>query len=152
MDLNNNKMDKCLQISLKKYINDDKININDKIVILYHHTCDRYITHCYINNNGNNVYSYEFGEIKNMGHVIFEPLQDKLMLKSLCRQTNIHFMFDQIYSYLDIKKVFYRYIDDEITCYDDNDIVFNAISYSINIKENGKELIHKGWKIIERLF
>jgi hypothetical protein len=144
MTSNNYEMDKCLQVSLKKYIDNDKININDNIVILYHHPFDRRITHCYINNNGDHVYSSEFGEIKNMGHVVFEPLQDKLMLKSLCRQTNIHFLFDKIYSYLDVKKVFYRYIDDEITYYGDNDIVFYATLYYM------KTSMSRGWKIIER--
>ena len=36
-------------------------------------------------------------------------------------------MFNLIYEYLDVSKLFYKYIDDEITCYDDNDIVFLLI-------------------------
>lgn len=147
MTSDNYEMDKCLQVSLKKYIDNDKININDNIVILYHHPCDKHITHCYINNNGEKVFSSDFGEIEHMGNVVFEPLQDKLMLKSLCRQTNIYFLFDEIYSYLDVKKVFYRYFDDKITCYRDNDIVFYATLYYI---KTGKTSISRGWKIIER--
>lgn len=147
MASNNYEMDKCLQISLKKYIDNDKININDNIVILYHYPFDRCITYCYINNNGEKVFSSEFGEIEHIGHVIFEPLQEKLMLKSLCRQTKIHFLFNEIYSYLDLKKVFYRYTDDEITCYGDNDIVFYAKpDYTYR-----QYHLDRGWKIIDRL-
>ena len=62
MASNNYEMDKCLQISLKKYIDNDKININDNIVILYHYPFDRCITHYYINNNGEKSFSSKFGE------------------------------------------------------------------------------------------
>lgn len=142
------EMDKCLQMSLKKNIDKYKININDKIIILYEYPNDRYIQHCYKNNYGEEEFSYEYGKIENMGCYKFEPLTEKLMLKSLCRQTKLHFMFNLIYEYLDVSKLFYKYIDDEINCYDDKDIVFYA---NPKCKVIGYEWL-RGWEIIKRLY
>jgi hypothetical protein len=138
------EMDKCLQMSLKKNIDKYKININDKIIILYEYPNDRYIQHCYKNNYGEEEFSYEYGKIENMGCYKFEPLKEKLMLKSLCRQTKLHFMFNLVYEYLDVSKLFYKYIDDEITCYDNKDIILYANPKYIDIG--------RGWEIIKRLY
>lgn len=138
------EMDKCLQMSLKKYLDKYKININDKITILYEYPNDKLIQHCYKNNNREEEFSYEYGKIENMGCYKFEPLMEKLMLKSLCRQTKLHFMFNLIYEYLDVSKLFYKYIDDEITCYDNKDIILYANPKYIDTG--------RGWEIIKRLY